>query len=290
VEIFKGELEHVFCPTCGPNAKRKIIFERQDGISFYNCKQCNIEYASPRLVERSLLNLYEGDSWRDKSYYENWTYENWKKEKGKDYFLVQENINLVKNFLKPGASILDVGCDIGLTVKALEENGYYSEGIEVSTIGSRIAKEKTGIKVHNIKLENYQSDIKFDGVFLLDVLEHLYNPMQVLNECADNLKQGGYIFLHTPHHKGLSTKYKKYLNKKGIKNDYQHFGFPEHIYAFDKKSLKEMLNKAGFDAIHFESWSNILTRGKVNIFNYIAVKLIKIFSLSDYIICVARKS
>jgi len=289
MDSFQGQLEHVSCPTCGPNSKRKLIFQRADGISFYNCLQCNIEYASPRLKEDELLNLYEGDGWRDKSYYENWTYENWKKEKGKDYYLVQENINLAKKFLKPGSSILDVGCDIGLTVKALEENGYYSEGVEVSTIGSKIAAEKTGIKVHNMKLESYQSDTIFDGVFLLNVLEHLYDPIQLLKECGDNIKQGGYIFLHVPHHKGLGTQYKKYLHKKGIKHDYRHFGFPAHIYAFDQKSLTKMLDKAGFEAIHFESWSNILTRGKVNIFNYFLVQLIKKFSLSDYIVCVAKK-
>ena len=83
MDSFQGQLEHVSCPTCGPNSKRKLIFQRADGISFYNCLQCNIEYASPRLKEDELLNLYEGDGWRDKSYYENWTYENWKKEKGK---------------------------------------------------------------------------------------------------------------------------------------------------------------------------------------------------------------
>jgi len=285
----KHTYSHVFCPTCGPNEERTVIFERKDGINFYNCSNCNIEYASPRLVESSLLNLYEGDSWRDTSYFENWTYQNWKKEKGKDYFLVQENIKLAKVFLNPGSSILDVGCDIGLTVKALEECGYYSEGIEVSKVGSKIAKEKTGIKVQNLKLEDYKSDKKFDGVFLLDVLEHLNDPVQVLIECANNLTRGGYIFLHTPHHRGISTRYKKYLHKKGLKNDYKHFGFPEHLYAFDKKSLKKMLDKVGFETLHFESWPNQLTRGNINIFNYCIVKLIKMFSLSDYIVCVGKK-
>ena len=289
IKKFKGKLEYVHCPTCGLNAKRKIVFERQDRITFFSCMRCDIEYASPRLVESSLLNLYEGDGWRDQSFYRNWTYKNWKQEKGKDYYLVQENINLIKKFLPPGSSILDVGCDIGLTVKALEENGYHSNGVEVSSAGSKIASEKTCIKVQNCKLQDYQTEVKFDGVLLLNVLEHLYDPIQILKECGDNTKQGGYIFLHVPNHDGWSTKYKKYLHKKGIKNNYKHFGFPAHIYAFNKKSLAKMLDKSGFEAVHFESWSNILTRGKMNIFNYALVQLIKKFSLSYYIVCVAKK-
>ena len=284
-----GNFEHVHCPTCGPNAKREITFKRQDGISFYNCLECNIEYASPRLVEESLFDLYEGDDWRDKSFYKDWTYESWKKSKGHDYYLIQENIKLINKFLKPGTSILDVGCDIGLTVKALEDAGYHSEGVETSSTGAQIAKEKTGIKVSNTLLSDFKSDKKFDGVLLLDVLEHLYDPVKVLKECAANQHKGGHIFVHVPHHKGLGTQYKKYLHKRGIKQDYGHFGFPAHIYGFDKKSLRKILKKSGYETIHFESWSNILTRGKVNIFNYIIVQLIKKFSLSDYIVCVARK-
>ena len=236
-----------------------------------------------------MLDLYEGDGWRDESYYNNWTYENWKKEKGKDFYLVQENINLVRKFLKPGSRILDVGCGIGLTVRSLQENGYQSEGVEVSSIGSKIAAKKTGIKVHHMKLENYQSNTTCDGVCLLNVLEHLYDPAQILKECARNLNKNGYIFIHVPHHREWGTKYKKFLHKKGLKHEYKHFGFPAHIYAFDKKSLTHMLQRSGFEAIHFESWSNILTRGRVNIFNYLLVQLIRRYSLSDYIVCIARK-
>jgi SAM-dependent methyltransferase len=289
LNILNQNLKEVYCPTCGVNANRHLIFQRKDGISFYNCIKCNIEYASPRLEESSLLSLYEGDDWRDKAYYENWSFDEWKKNHGKDYFLVQENIRLVKKFLQQKSSILDVGCDIGLTVKTLEESNFYAEGIEVSEVGAKIAKNITGVKVHNTKLENFKSVINFDGVLLLDVLEHLDNPLQVLEACAQKLKHNGYIFIHTPHHKGFGTRYKKFLHKVGLKNDFKHFGFPQHLYGFDKKSLTNMLDKVGFEAIHFESWSNKLTNGQVNIFNSLLIELIKKYSLSDYIVCVARK-
>ena len=289
-KIIKNKFKHVVCPTCGPNAKRRAIFEREDGITFYSCVECNIEYASPRLNDESLLELYEGDDWRDEAYYDNWSFNEWQKNKGKDFYLVQENIRLVKKFLEPESSILDVGCDIGLTVKTLEKNNFYAEGIEISQVGSRIAKNITGINVHNTKLENFMPDKQFDGLLLLDVLEHLDNPIEVLENCYDVLKKKGYLFIHTPHHRGLGTRYKKFLHRKGIKKDYKHFGFPAHLYAFDKKSLNQMLKYSGFQTIHFESWSNQLTRGKLNIFNYVFVKLIKIFTLSDYIVCVAKKN
>jgi len=284
-----NKYEKVSCPTCGVDAQKELIHKRDDDVGFYKCLQCSIEYASPRLIETELLSLYEGDDWKDLSKYDDWTYENWKNNKEFHYYLVQENINLVKKFLNKGSSVLDVGCDIGLTVKSLEENGYYSEGVEISSVGARIAKEKTGITVHNMQLGNYQSDIKYDGVLLLDVLEHLYDPIKVLTECADRIKQGGYIFIHVPHHGGISTRFKRFLHKKGLKKGYKHFGFPAHIYAFDRRSLKAILAISGFETVHYESWPSSITNGKVNFFNYLFVHIIKKLALSDYMICVAKK-
>ena len=135
-------MEKVNCPTCGADTGRKLIYQKDDGVGFYKCLGCDIEFASPRLVEEELLNLYEGDNWKDLSKYDSWSYEKWKNKKELNYYLVQENINLVERFLPNGSSVLDVGCDMGLTVKGLEEKGYYSEGVEVSSIGAKIAKEK----------------------------------------------------------------------------------------------------------------------------------------------------
>jgi len=285
-----NKYEDVLCPTCGKNGDSALNYRREDGIGFYKCLDCNIEYASPRLIETELLKLYEGDDWKDLSKYNDWTYQNWKDSKGTHYYLVKENIKLVKKFLNKVSSVLDVGCDIGLTVKSLEENGYYSEGVEISSVGAKIAKEKTGIKVHNMELGSYKSEVEFDGVLLLDVLEHLYNPIKVLKECASHMKIGGYIFIHVPHHGGISTRFKRFLHKKGLKKGYKHFGFPAHIYAFDRRSLKAILTKSGFETVHYESWPSSITNGKVNFFNYIFVHIIKKLALSDYIICVAKKT
>jgi len=284
-----SKYEEVNCPTCDDNADSALIYKREDGIGFYNCSICNVEYASPRLIETELLKLYEGDDWKDLSKYDDWTYQNWKDSKGPHYCLIKENAKLIKKFLNTGSSILDVGCDIGLTVKSLEEGGYYSEGVEISSVGAKIAKEKTGIKVHNMELESYKSEIKFDGVLLLDVLEHLYDPTKVLKECASHMKIGSYIFIHVPHHGGISARFKRFLHKRGLKKGYKHFGFPAHIYAFDRKSLKAILAKSGFKTVHYESWPSAITNGKVNFFNYLFVYIIKKLALSDYIICVAKK-
>ena len=280
-------LEDVFCPSCGDVDKELV--HSYHGISFYQCNICNIEYASPRLSEKDMLGLYQGDEWRDIQNFQSWTYENWLEKKDKTFYLKNENLNLVSRFLPEGSSILEVGSDIGLTVRHLNENNFISEGVEVSEVAARIANEIVKAPTANSELKSFHNSKPYDGLLLRAVLEHLYDPVNVLNDCAEKIKKGGLIFIDVPHYKGLSTRYKKFLHKIGLKKNYKHFGFPAHLYAFDKKSLAIMLKKAGFEVIHFESWPKALTTGKVNFFNRFWVDYQRKHCLTDYINVVAKK-
>ena len=288
VDKFNGkDLEDVFCPSCG-DVDKKLIHSYH-GISFYQCDICNIEYASPRLSEKDMLGLYQGDDWRDIQIFQDWKYDNWLSGKDKTFYMVNENLNLTLRFLPEGSSILDVGSDVGLTIRHLNENKYVSEGVEVSEVATIIANEIIKAPTVNSDLKSFQNGKIYDGLLLRAVLEHLYDPVDVLNDCAEKIKKGGLIFIDVPHYKGLSTRYKKFLHKIGVKQNYKHFGFPAHLYAFEKKSLSIMLKKAGFEVVHFESWPKALTTVKVNLINRFWVDYQKKHCLTDYINVVARR-
>ena len=288
-ERFAGKkLEEVGCPTCGIKSKKRLL-HFYEGIGFYCCNSCNINFASPRLIEKELLRLYEGSEWRNFNDFLSWNYHDWINSQDPSYFISKLNLELIKKFLKQGSRILDVGCDIGLDVRFLKENGYLSKGVEVSTIGSRIANEIVGAEVYNTELKNYKPQEKFHGVMLMDVLEHLYDPIAVLNDINDRLIDHGYLFIHVPHHNGISARWKKIMHRIGLKKSFKHFGFPAHLYGFDKKSLKKMLHQSNFEAVFFESWPRKLTTGKVNFLNAPFVYFFRRFALSDYILCVAIK-
>lgn len=289
VERFKDKkLESAFCPTCGQNSPRRLL-HLFEGIGFYCCKSCNLNFASPRLVEGELLKLYQGDDWKSYENFENWKYDDWIVSNEVSYFISKLNLGLVEKFLKKGSKVLDVGCDIGLNIRHLNENGYQSKGVEISSIGSRIANEIIGVEVENIELKDFNSQEKFEGVMLMDVLEHLYDPIAVLKEINNRLNNEGIIFINVPHHAGISSRWKKFMHKIKLKKSFKHFGFPAHLYGFDKQSLNKMLNKSGFKVLHFESWPRAMTTNRLNVLNYFFVNLVRKFALSDYIICVAKK-
>jgi hypothetical protein len=87
----------------------------------------------------------------------------------------------------------------------------------------------------------------------------------------------------------MGNMYKAFLCRIGAKKRFRHFGFPWHIYSFDKISLTAMLGAIGLKPVKFESWSHYLTEGKINLLTRLPIALAKRAARSDYIVCVARK-
>ena len=58
-EEFSGRLENVTCPICENPPAPRLIHKRSDGIGFWQCPDCDVQYASPRFTQGSLLEIYE---------------------------------------------------------------------------------------------------------------------------------------------------------------------------------------------------------------------------------------
>ena len=76
----------------------------------------------------------------------------------------------------------------------------------------------------------------------------------------------------------------------GLKKDeFKHFGFPWHIYSFNKKSLANLMDACGFEPLIFEFWSHLLKQGKQGVLAKIGISMAQKFAMSDYMVLVARK-
>lgn len=287
---FVGELEVACCPTCKAGTPAVCVFVCDEGIGYHRCGECGLLFASPRFTESSMLRIYETREFADLSPYLTWSPEVWRKRADRTYQTTDQKVELIRRFLPPAANLLDVGCATGLFVLEANERGFRCEGIEPSSMLSAVARDVLGVPVATTQIEDFRPERTFDGIILWDVLEHVYNPIRVLRACANLLVSGGMIFLQVPHADGMSFRLKSLLSRCGLKKPgYKHFGFPWHVYAFNRKSLSSMLQHCGFEAVHFESWSHLLKDGRESFLANVIIRAARIFCLSDYIVCVARK-
>jgi SAM-dependent methyltransferase len=95
--------------------------------------------------------------------------------------------------------VLDIGsshCDLAIRLMAL---GKDAEGLDDSDVSVQICKEK-GVRVHKVDIEtDCLPDLgKFDVVLMLEIIEHLLDPVNVLRKVANLVATNGFMIISSP--------------------------------------------------------------------------------------------
>lgn len=154
-------------------------------------------------------------------------------------------------------TILDIGCGNGALAGSLLEQGYNIYGTDASESGIRLANERYPGRfflqdLTRDSLPPELSGIRFDHIILTEVIEHLYNPRQIVRFCKSILHQndGGYIILSTPYH----GYWKNLLLALTGKMD-DHFTAlwdGGHIKFWSRKTLTTLLEEQAFKVLQFK--------------------------------------
>ncbi|HEV7394866.1 MAG TPA: methyltransferase domain-containing protein [Pyrinomonadaceae bacterium] len=147
--------------------------------------------------------------------------------------------------------LVDVGAGRGEILRAAKIAGWEATGIEPSTVFAEYAAKYSGLEVLRKPLEECGlDDNSIDTVILAAVLEHLYNPNEVIREIARILRPGGALFIDVPNEAGLYFRvgnlYQRLRGRDWVVNLAPTFA-PFHVFGFTPKSLKALLSKHGFE-------------------------------------------
>lgn len=100
--------------------------------------------------------------------------------------------------LPEGARILDIGCGHGSVSEELVKRGYEVVGLEANDEALESLKKKGFIAVKGDMGSSIDLPPHFDLVLLLDVLEHTFNPLSLLEEAVRLLKPNGQVIISVP--------------------------------------------------------------------------------------------
>ncbi len=124
-----------------------------------------------------------------------------------DHTLRQYMIRTFKPFLMPGKA-LEMGCYEGEFTAIISE--HFEDLTVIEAADSLIAKAKQNVPssvtfVHSL-FEDYNPDHQYDTVFLSHTLEHLDDPIGVLNKVNEWLSPTGRLFLIVPNANAASRQ------------------------------------------------------------------------------------
>ena len=151
--------------------------------------------------------------------------------------------------------ILDVGCAAGSFPKVVKDMGFSVVGVEPSKYLCNFGQREYGLDLRQGTLhEQNFSEEEFNIVSMFDVIEHLDQPGYVLEEIKRILLSDGHLIVNYPDYdswprKLMGTKWPFFLSV--------------HLFYFTPQSIRQILEKHGFQVVRIEPYFQTLELGYV---------------------------
>lgn len=201
-------------------------------LAIYKCSECELVQC-PEISD--ILPFYEQ--------LEDNEYENERKQR---YLqaekLIDQVLAVINRFDGDGLALLDVGAGSGILVEAAKRKGFTSVGVEPSSWLVNIANSY-GLNVYEGTLPHVEISNKFDIIMLIDVIEHVSDPLDLLKHIKNQLSPKGLVFIVTPDSASLAARILGYR--------WWHFRIA-HISYFTKSTLKIISTRAGLKPTIFK--------------------------------------
>ena len=137
--------------------------------------------------------------------------------------------------------LLDVGCGNGSFLSVAERIGYDPIGLEPDPKAASVAQNEGGRVIVGHLPSDELSGNSFAHVTMSHVLEHLHDPISILNESYRLLKPGGRIWLATPNIESALSNY-FHRHWRGLEP-------PRHLVLFLPDLVRSVLQNVGFRSV-----------------------------------------
>jgi 2-polyprenyl-3-methyl-5-hydroxy-6-metoxy-1,4-benzoquinol methylase len=153
--------------------------------------------------------------------------------------------------------VLDAGCGNGALAQALAAEGWAVTGVDGDAEAIEFARQRTAsvrFAICDFALSPGEQGLMDDGPYDLvvstEVVEHLYNPQELVRFAFEALRPGGTFAVSTPYHGYLKNLALALAGKWD-----GHFGalwHGGHIKFWSRATLTRLLEQGGFRVVGFQ--------------------------------------
>lgn len=242
-----GDMIDIICAICRKKQQLKLLYNATfrdvdieaniysarrlpDRVHYriVKCERCGLVFSSPIFPLAKISKFYKKSLC---NYQEQIPY------------LIKTYMGLFDGYAKTisqNPKVLEIGCGNGFFLSALVKRRIKDvHGVEpspsmVSLAGNNL---KQRIKVDIFKKNQFPKNT-FDIIFCFHTLDHLIDPNEFIRESFSLLKKGGLVLVVVHDTNGLSVK---------IFGERSPIFDIEHIYLFNKKTLRAIFEENGFE-------------------------------------------
>jgi SAM-dependent methyltransferase len=213
------------------------------------CNRCGLMYANPQELvdcERFEVDSYPKvfDEVESRQYF----------QKQQAQLPDNERALRVLNELFPQrGKLLEIGSYCGIFLNRIRADGWDVIGLEPDRGVADYARAKYGLSITGGLLPSPAlPDHAFDAVVMLHVIEHMPDPAANLREIHRLLKPGGMLVTETPRFDSLTFRLLGRRERSICNCD-------GHIYFFTVHTLRQLLEKNGFEVVRVDLVGRTLT-------------------------------
>jgi SAM-dependent methyltransferase len=244
-------MDSVLCNVCGsdeviPLAVGEDFEYRTSPDSFLavKCRGCGLVYLNPRPAMTELDRIYPPD-------YHAFDFS---ADRYGFVYKVRQRLE-AKRVLKAckglpdNARILDVGCGDGFHLDLLQRFGKASwrlEGIDMSDRAVEMGKLR-GLEIHQGTVQSMAiPEGTYDLAFMIATIEHVDQPLEVLQAVGKMLKPGGTVVMVTDNTDTLDFKWFQGRHWGG-------YHFPRHWNLFSPLTIRRLAQEAQLEVVELKT-------------------------------------
>ncbi|MBD0291204.1 MAG: glycosyltransferase [Thermoleophilia bacterium] len=202
---------------------------RHDDI--VQCRTCGMVASVPALRPADVLETYEQVV--DETYL--------REEEGRRE-LFRWVLASIEGYHLPGRRLLELGAHVGLLLDAARGRGWEATGYEPSRWAAELGRRRFRVDLREGALEDVAPGDGADAVVLLDVLEHVIDPVAALRRLRSVVADDGLLT--------LSTINVASIHARARKGGWPWFIRP-HLHYFSPETLHATLHAARFRPVEF---------------------------------------
>lgn len=161
-----------------------------------------------------------------------------------DHFWMKWRYLTIRKFLRNtglrNMKFLDIGCGHAILQKQFEQDDIVIDGCDVDQATLCNAKKGKGrIMLYDIFDRKAEMLRSYDGIFLLDVLEHVEDDRGFVKVASEHVKTGGLFIINVPAHMFLFSKFDTSAG---------------HLRRYNAKQLISVLRDSNIEIVTWGYW------------------------------------